>query len=241
MRALLILSLCLAAVARVNGAETPAAPANQRSIDQSRLLFKDDFRGKLDPGWHWLREHKKFWRVTSPGLEVRIEPGNMWGPQNNARNVLLRPAPEVGRDGIEIAVTVQNTPTNQYEQTDLVWYLDDSNMVKLGQEMVDGRLSVVMGREENDKTRTISITPLDSTTVRLRLTVQMNAISGAFSTDRGKSWKGVGTCEWPRSEKAGSSPKISLQFYQGARGEENWSRVSEFQIVRREYPSPPRR
>ena len=28
------------------------------------------------------------------GLEIRIEPGNMWGPQNDARNVLVRAAPE---------------------------------------------------------------------------------------------------------------------------------------------------
>ena len=30
--------------------------------------------------------------VTAHGLEVRIEPGNMWGPQNDAKNLLVRPA-----------------------------------------------------------------------------------------------------------------------------------------------------
>jgi hypothetical protein len=78
-------------------------------------------RGGLGESWHWLREHKDFWRVTPQGLEVRLEPGNMWGPQNDARNVLLRAAPPVTTNQIEISVTVQNQPTNQYEQTDLVW------------------------------------------------------------------------------------------------------------------------
>jgi hypothetical protein len=61
---------------------------------------------------------------------------------------------------IEVALTFENCSTNQYEQVDLVWYYDDSNMVKL---------RVVMGREENDKTRTAAIIPLASMIVRLRL------------------------------------------------------------------------
>src|SRR3989442_832833 len=58
------------------------------------VLFQDDFRGKLGEGWSWRREHPRAWRVTERGLEVRIEPGNMWGPANNASNVLLRAAPD---------------------------------------------------------------------------------------------------------------------------------------------------
>jgi len=158
------------------------------------------------------------------------------GPANDARNVLLRPAPDSG-NALEIEVTVENSPTNQYEQCDLVWYLDDSNMVKLGQELVDGKLCVVMGREENDKTRTISITPLDSRKVRLRLTVQSNQIEGSFSTDAGKIWRTVGTCEPPKSEKPGFTSKISLQFYQGAAGIEHWARLSDFSIRKCRFES----
>lgn len=47
--------------------------------------------------------------------------------------------------------------TGQWEQVDLCWYLDDSNMVKLGQEMVDGKLSIVMGREQADRARTVKM------------------------------------------------------------------------------------
>ena len=55
-----------------------------------KVLFRYAFKGKLGAGWAWVREHREAWRVTEHGLEVRIEPGNMWGPQNNARNLLIR-------------------------------------------------------------------------------------------------------------------------------------------------------
>src|ERR1700745_926285 len=132
-----------------------------RAVSGGEVPFHDDSKGRLGEGWSWTREHPGAWRVTQRGLEVLIEPGNMWGPQNNARNVLIRPTPEAEDAEIEVCVTVENHPTNQYEQADLVWYYDDSNMVKLGQELVDGSLSVVMGREEHDQTRTIAIIPLD--------------------------------------------------------------------------------
>src|SRR5580765_7330298 len=79
------------------------------------LVFQDDFKGKLAEGWTWLREHREAWRTTDHGLEVQIEPGNLWGPANNARNVLVRPAPESAESELEISVTVETHPTNQYE------------------------------------------------------------------------------------------------------------------------------
>src|SRR5215813_310281 len=118
-----------------------------RSLSADRIVFEDPFIGQLKPGWSWLREDSKSHRLAAPGLEVRVSPGNMWGPQNDARNVLLRPIPEPMPDELAFSVSIENTPTHQYEQSDLVWYYDDSNMVKIGQEMVDGQRSIVMGRE----------------------------------------------------------------------------------------------
>lgn len=201
------------------------------SVHAQETLFHDDFKGRLGEGWSWVREHREAWRVTDRSLEVRIEPGNMWGPQNNARNVLVRPAPDTTNAEIEISVRVENSPTNQYEQTDLVWYYDDSNMVKLGQELVDGKLSVVMGREEDDKTRTIAIIPLTSTTVKLRLFAKAGEIRGQFHTPGESDWREVGQCTMPAPAK--KPPRISLQFYQGSEQAEHWARVTDFSIVRR--------
>src|ERR1044072_102187 len=145
-------------------------------------LFRDEFKGTLGDGWSWIREHREAWRVSDRGLEVRVEPGNMWGPANDAKNVLLRTAPGTATGEIEISVNVENRQTGQYEQAALVWYYGDGHMVKLGQELVDGKLSIVMGREEHDKTRTIAIIPLDSFSVRLRLQVKDGHVRGQFRT-----------------------------------------------------------
>jgi regulation of enolase protein 1 (concanavalin A-like superfamily) len=200
-------------------------------LQADELLFQDDFKGKLGEGWSWAREHREAWRATEQGLEVRIEPGNMWGPQNNAKNVLVRAAPDATTNELEISVKVENKPTNQYEQVDLVWYYDDGNMVKLGEELVDGKLSVVMGREEKDKTRTVAIIPLDSTSVRLRFFVKGNRIRGQFRPASAGQWQDVGECDLPAPVHAAG--RISVQCYQGSEKAEHWARISEFRVRRR--------
>ncbi len=201
-------------------------------IYAQEVVFQDDFKGKLGEGWSWMREHREAWRATEQGLEVRIEPGNMWGPQNNARNVLVRPVSQALSKEVQVAVTVENRPSNQYEQVDLVWYYDDSNMVKLGQELVDGKLSVVMGREEKDQCRTVAIIPLESPSVRLRLVVKGDDIRGQFRTPAAKDWQEVGHCTLPGQSSA--KPRVSLQFYQGAKETEHWARVTAFEIRSRD-------
>jgi regulation of enolase protein 1 (concanavalin A-like superfamily) len=152
----------------------------------------------------------------------------MWGKANDAKNVLVRPAPDLAPDGIEITVTVENRPTAQYEQVDLVWYYDDSHMVKLGQELVDGKLSIVMGREENDRTRTVKIVPLDALRVQLRFLVKGSSIRGQFRPAGLDQWQEVGECDLPAP--ANGKPRVSLQFYQGLADAEHWARVSEFRV-----------
>lgn len=192
------------------------------------VLFQDDFKGRLGEGWSWVREDPKGWRATERGLEVLVQPGNMWGAGNNAKNVLVRGVPDPANGELEVSVSVTNQPTAQYEQVDLVWYYDDSHMVKLGQELVDGKLSIVMGREEADKTRTIAIIPLKSFSVRLRFLVTGNRIHGEFRTPDSENWQKAGECDLP----VHGNPNVSLQFYQGPADAEHWARVTEFRIRR---------
>lgn len=194
------------------------------------ILFEDDFKDKLGDGWLWVREHREAWRVSERGLEVRVEPGNMWGNANNAKNVLVRPAPDLAQGTLEISVTFENRPTAQYEQSDLVWYYDDSHMVKLGQELVDGKLCIVMGREEKDRARTVKILPLDASKVQLRFLVKANSIRGQFRPAGSEPWQDVGECDLPAP--ANGKPHISLQFYQGPPDAEHWVRVTEFRVRR---------
>jgi len=153
--------------------------------------------GKLAEGWTWRRENPAGWRVRDNTLEIRVEPGNMWGPPNDARNVLVRSIPNSLEGEVRISITVSNKPTEQYEQVDLVWYYDDSYMVKIGQEMVDGKLSIVMGREEKDRTRTIAIIPIDALQVDLRLVATNKVVRGAFRPAGSKDWREAGSCDLP--------------------------------------------
>ena len=63
----------------------------------AEVEFSDDFKKELKPGWTWIREDKKSWRTTPEGLEIRVQRGNMWGPENSGKNVLVRDLPFPGR------------------------------------------------------------------------------------------------------------------------------------------------
>ncbi len=188
--------------------------------------FVEPFRDQLSEGWSWVREDKSAWRIGQTGLEIRLQPGNMWGPPNNARNILVRPVPDPANQDVIASVAMENQPTGQYEQVDLVWYYDDSNMVKLGQELVDGKLSVVMGREEKDRTRTIAIIPLDSYTLQVRFLVRGNQLTGEYKPGNTTEWKTAGSCDLP----VNGAPKISLQCYQGLATVERWAKLAGFQV-----------
>lgn len=189
------------------------------------VLFHETFSGKLKPGWSWLRENEAAWRLGAEVLEIRVEPGNMWGPANDAKNVLVRDLPD-SRRPLELSVTVSNKPTEQYEQVDLVCFRDDSHMVKIGFELVDGRRSIVMGREEKDRTRTIAIIPIESLVIDLRLIVDGTSIRGSFRATGSSEWREAGRCEPP----ARGVPKLAIQCYQGPSKTEHWARISNVSV-----------
>jgi hypothetical protein len=205
-----------------------ALTAAAHGAGPGEVIFQEDFHDRLAEGWSWEREDRATWRVGPAGLEVRVQPGNMWGGANNARNVLVRPVPVPTEAPVEISVVFSNAPTAQWEQANLVWFYDDSNMVKLGQELVTGRLSIVMGREENDRARTVAIVPLDDNTVELRLQAVKNRVRGQFRTRHWTEWREVGECDLPVK----GEPKASLHFYNGPPNEEHWIKANRFTVRR---------
>ena len=195
-------------------------------LHSAERFFFDDFKGGLKPGWTWIREDKSAWRATDHSLEIRIQRGNMWGPENSGKNVLLRDLPKTA-EPLEISVTVEHNPTEQYEQADLVAYYDDSHMVKIGEELVDGKLSIVMGREEKDKTRTLAIFPLEKTRVELKLRIDGQQVSGFYKPAGASDWKKAGECDLPGQGK----PRIALQCYQGSDQKGHWAKIQNFLIA----------
>jgi regulation of enolase protein 1 (concanavalin A-like superfamily) len=221
-----LLAWALTAVLIVSGSETALAEAQR--------VFEDSFAGGLGPGWSWVREHSSHWRTTDQGLEIRVEPGGLWGPANNARNVLVRPLPEHIAGPLEISVTVANQPAIQFEQANLTWYADDAHMVKIGQELVDGQLCVVMGREERDRARTVAVVPIASSAVEVRLVVEGNSVRGGFRAPGETVWRHVGRCDLP----AAAPGRTALQCYNGPAQDERWVRFTKF-AVRALDPEPP--
>lgn len=194
------------------------------------VLFAEPFQDKLTDGWRVLREDPAAMRVENGTLSIRVQPGNMWGGANDARNVLVRALPDAQGAPLRIEATLSNVPTSQYEQVDLVWYYDDGHMVKIGIELVHKQLSVVMGREENDKTRTINIVPIVETSLQFRLTARGNTVRGEFRSET-SAWHLAGECELPGN---GAAPSASVQCYQGPADAEHWAKISDFRITRPE-------
>jgi regulation of enolase protein 1 (concanavalin A-like superfamily) len=196
-----------------------------------QVIFKDDFKGKLAEGWSWVREDRQAWRVSEEGLSVRVQPGSLWGPANDAKNLLVRPAPDPSAGEAAAAVTVTNQPSRQYEQVGMAWYYDGSHMVKLVKEQVDNKTWVVMGREQADRAALVGKVALDTATVRLRFVVSGNRIRGQFLPDGSTEWKEAGACDLP-APPAQAKAKVCLHGYQGPPDAEHWARFTEFSIVR---------
>ncbi|HEX7862713.1 MAG TPA: hypothetical protein VF773_20430 [Verrucomicrobiae bacterium] len=192
----------------------------------AEALFSDDFKDRLQPGWSWIREDKSAWRTTADGLEIRIQRGNMWGPENSGKNVLVRELPKTNQP-LEISITVEHKPTEQYEQVDLVAYYSDSHQVKIGEELVDGRSSIVMGREENDRARTIAIIPLEKNRVELKLRIDRRMVLGFYKPEGAAEWKKAGECDLPGE----GAPKIAIECYQGSDEKEHWAKIQSFRIT----------
>ncbi len=195
------------------------------------VLFEERFRDRLDAGWSWVREDPAAWRLRDGALELRVLPGNLWGGANNARNVLVRPAPDPAGGELVITVTIENTPTEQYEQVNLAWYYDDHHMVKLGREIVDGPVCVVMGREEADQCRTLAKVPVPGRGYQLRLVVSGTHIRGEYRPEGATAWTVAGACDLPAPP--GGRPQISLHAYQGPAARAHWARLTGFRVERR--------
>ncbi|MBP7950838.1 MAG: hypothetical protein KA004_14395 [Verrucomicrobiales bacterium] len=221
----------------VNASLTPAAgkaqtaqPADSPSPDSHETpIVQDPLRTSMKPGWTWVREHKDAWKLTPEGLQILVEPGNMWGPANDAKNILLHRVPEELAARADVRVTVAHQPKKRWEQANLVWFYSGSTMVKLGLEIENGVLNIVMGREENDATKTIAIIPFPHPAAELRFTVKGTALTGHYRQPGGKEWKTAGTATLPSGKLP--PPHASVQCYQGEANSGRWATVRDFQIT----------
>lgn len=208
-----------------------AWPAAVLAAEEARAdgttLFADAFDHALGKGWAWIREAPGGWKIRNGALEIRSGVGTM----DRATNLLVRDVPVEANQTIVMQVTVQNAPTEQYEQCGIVWYYNDRTYVKLVKEMVDGKSWIVMGCSLPPGGRLAGKVPFPKENVaQLRLAVRAGQIIGSQRQAGEATWHKVGKCALPGHLPP--EPKISLQTFHGPETGDHWARFDNFSITR---------
>jgi|GEM_PF-38014 len=199
----------------VNYRNIVLTPIIKSNAGQQAVLFEERFDGKLDAGWSWLRENSSAWRMRRGALEIRNEPG----AAQDVKNALVRPAPDRsgGKFAIDLTVTNNTRPTQQYEQAGITWYNDGKPVFKLVKELVDGELMIIPGRK-----------PMSSEKVQLRLIVTSDSFTAQFRPNAEGDFQTAETGRLP----APANDQVSIQCYHGPTDAEHWIRFDDFRISR---------
>ena len=189
------------------------------------MVFEDAFNGVMANEWGWLREEPEAWELVEGALRILALPGTLWGPRNDARNVLLRPALPL-TDGMNSQVTVSNRPAIQGEQGGLIWFVDEANYVKLVKECLDGSVWIVLAREEADQGTLVSRIPFTGDTARLRLSLSGDTMVGQVQAAPDAEWQTVGMC----AKAATAQAQLGICVHGGPADEAHWAELSAFAI-----------
>lgn len=196
------------------------------SAGDTNVLFADDFDGRLADGWQWVREDAKEWRLRDKQLEVRSQPGRIWGG-NDAKNVLL--APWLKATEMAASVSVAHKPAEKYEQAGPLWYIDDDNFVKLISEHIDGKMYVVIAREQQGKGTVVGKIEVPRADFQLRLVVKSDHVVGQWRLESSDRWSEAGDCEFV----AKGRPRFGLFTQNGPASEFRWVSFDNFVVTRR--------
>lgn len=195
------------------------------AAEDVNVLFADHFDARLADGWQWVREDAKEWRVRDKHLEVRCQPGRIWGG-NDAKNVLL--APPLKADEMAASVSVAHKPSEKYEQAGPLWYVDDDNFVKLISEHIDGKMYVVIAREQQGKGTVVGKLEVPRADFQLRLVVKSGRVVGQWRLESGDPWSEAGACDFT----AKGQPRFGLFTQNGPAKEVHWVRFDDFVVAR---------
>jgi regulation of enolase protein 1 (concanavalin A-like superfamily) len=192
--------------------------------DDGQVLFEEAFDGSLQPGWQWVREDKDEWRIRDNVLQVRSQPGRIWSG-NDAKNLLLvRPAKP---QDVAARVSVAHEPKEKWEQAGLLWYVDDDNFVKLISEHIDGKMYVVIAREQAGRGKVVGKIAVPSANLQLRLKVQSSRVTGQWRLKSADPWSDAGTCELD----AKGDRRFGLFTQNGPKDPVRWVRFDGFVIA----------
>jgi len=200
----------------------PKAPPNATGPDDKPSApkaatgggFLDSFDKQIGPGWKWIREDKKHWRIKDGGLEICVQPG----VAGSVKNALVRPAPDPSGAPYAVDVTVTNhtMPTIQFEQAGITWYHNGRPVKKLVKELVHGKLKIIPGGKS-----------MTAKTVQLRVVIDKNSWTAQFRPDGKGDFLNAGKGNLP----SGGKHEISIQCYNGPPNAQHWIRFDDFRIT----------
>ncbi len=193
-------------------------PIIKDQVSTEAGVFEDKFEGKMGSGWSWIREDPKKWRIKDGGLEICVQPG----VAHNVKNALIRKAPDRTKDKwcIEVTVTNNTVPTQQYEQAGITWYNNGEPVFKLVKELVSGTVMMIPSRK-----------PMPSKTVQLRLIVDGSNYTAQFRPDGKGFFETAAEGKLPTQ----SNDQVSIQCYNGPPNAEHWIRFDDFRIYKWPY------
>lgn len=209
MKSFLILTTCWLLALTTCAKPTSADPAEEA------IVFEDKFQGDLADGWSWIRERGAHWCVREGKLEIRVVPGLA----ETVENALVRSAParSGGMYAIDVTVTNNSPPTQQWEQAGITWYRDGKPVLKVVKELVDGEVMIIPGRK-----------PIASKTVQLRLVVTADSYTAMYRDEGESDFQVAATGKLP----AAGNEQVSIQCYNGPPNAEHWIRFDNFRIVK---------
>ena len=192
-----------------------------------KVLFEENFIGKLDQDWIWVHEEPNAWNVVDGALQLRTLPGTLWGDSNNAHNFLLRSVDDMS-NGLATRVAVTNHPHLMGEQAGLIWYLDDDNYIKFVKESLEGLEWIVLAREEGGQPELIAKTRISAESAELQLVLLDGVIHGQFRISPEDDWQKVGDCPILKA----ADPKVGLFTHGGPEKIERWVKLRTFVLLR---------
>lgn len=209
-----VMSPLLAAIFAITLFAVPSYAAEQPAGSKEKVVFEDNFKGKLADGWSWLREDPQAWRIEDDALEIRVQPGLA----KSVKNALLRDAPDRsrGKFAIEVTITSNDKPTRQYEQGGITWYHDGRPVFKLVKELIDGKPYIIPGRK-----------PMPDKTVQLRLIVTSDHWTAEYRPSGKGDYLTAAEGKLPSPDK----DQISIQCYNGPPKAEHWIRFDDFRVL----------
>ena len=193
-------------------------------VVQDGTLFEEKFAGKLGEGWSWIREDAAGWKVEGGALRLKALPGTIWYKRNDAKNFLVRKAPDAP---IAIEVTVDSAPETNAEQCGLFLYYDDGNYIKLVRECNKGKPGIVIAREQKGIPESLPPKDEPKGPIQLKLVFSGTTVSGSYKA--AGDWVALGDYDLPESTL---ELKIALGAHGAPAAADRWATFSAFRIIK---------